>query len=90
MKTTTKIKFTGPQLIAVSEIMETVNKVEELIVTLRWNLWGEVIVKIWKQGPVYKYLDKQDPRGVRSFASIKDLVWEYEFPKELEKYLEKL
>ena len=89
MKTTT-VKFVGPKVIAISEVMETVNKVEELIVTLNYPIWGDVIVKIWKDGNTYKYFDKGAPIKTRSFDTIEQLMWEYELPKTLKPYLEKL
>lgn len=90
MKTLVEVKFVGPKLIAVSEIRETVNKVEELIVTLNYPIWGDVLVKIWKADNQYKYFDKDAPVKVRSFDTIEALMWEYEHPKELKEYLEKL
>jgi hypothetical protein len=86
----TEIKFTEPKLVAIGEVMETLNKVEELIVTLNYPIWGDVMVKIWKDGNTYKYFDKDAPIKVRSFDTIDQLMWEYELPKTLKPYLEKL
>jgi hypothetical protein len=86
----TQIKFVGPKVIAVSEIMESPNKVEELIVTLNYPIWGDVIVKIWKSGLQYKYYDKGAPITTRTYDSITSLMWEYELPQSLKSYIEKL
>ena len=87
---TTHIKFVGPKVIAISEIMDSPNKVEELILTLNYPIWGDVMVKVWKVGNDYKYYDRDAPIQTRTFESIKDLMWEYELPEVLKPYLEKL
>ena len=87
---TKEIKFVEPKLVCISEIMETVDKVEELILTLNYPVWGDVMVKIWKSGDTYKYYDKGAPIETRTFDSIESLMWEYELPKSVQPYLEKL
>jgi len=87
---TTHIKFIGPKVIAISEVMENTKKVEELILTLNYPIWGDVMVKVWKVGSDYKYYDRDAPIQTRTFESIKDLMWEYELPEVLKPYLEKL
>ncbi len=87
---TKHIKFIAPKLIAVSEIMDFPNKVEELIVTLNYPLWGDITVKIWKSGNDYKYYDKDAPVQTRTFNSIDSLMWEYELPSSLKAFIEKL
>jgi hypothetical protein len=86
----TQIKFVGPKVVCISEVMETPNKVEELIVTLNYPVWGDVMVKIWKSGNTYKYYDQDSPIKTRTFDSITSLMWEYELPEVLKSYIEKL
>ena len=85
-----EVKFQGPKLVAVSEVMERVDKVEELMLTLNYPIFGDVMVKVWKEGSQYKYYDREAPIQTRTFDSIESMVWEYELPKSVIPYLDKL
>jgi hypothetical protein len=84
------IEFPQPKIIAISEVMENINKVEELIITLNLPVWGDYMVKISKVGSTFNWYDPSAPIKTRSFPDIESLMWEYELPKQLVPYLEKL
>ena len=88
----TQIKFVGPKVVCIGEVMDMVlpNKISELILTLNYPVWGDVMVKIWKSGNTYKYYDQGSPIKTRTFDSITSLMWEYELPPSLKPYIEKL
>ena len=87
---TVVMEYPEPKIVAISQVMSTTTKVDELIVTLNLAGWGDYMVKISKQGSTYRYYDSEAPIKTRLFDSIESLVWEYELPKSIIPYLEKL
>lgn len=84
------VEVSQPRIVAISQVMSTPTKVEELIVTLNMPAWGDYMVKIYKEGSTFKWFDPDAPVKTRSFPDIETLIWEYELPKEIVPYLEKL
>ena len=87
---TVVMEFPQPKIVAISEVMSSTTKVDELILTLNLPLWGNYMVKVSKQGSTFKWYDASSPTPTRSFPDIESLMWEYELPKQLVPYLEKL
>ena len=83
-------RFKGPELGSVQTVIGKSQKVTEVILTLKYPYHGEVITKVTKVGRQYNYYDQGAPIKNRKFNSIKHLMWEYELPKSIIKYLKRL
>lgn len=85
MKTLISIKWLEPKVKSVNT-----NSEGGYTFVMDWGSAGIGVHRVYKKDNQIVWTDKQSPIPVRKFDSIQRLMWEYELPKSLKPYLEKL